>query len=84
MIKTGDKVICIRKDYINLSYVNSELDLTIGESYIVELVMDRSIQIKGWVFGKNEKDDTFLRYFKDYFTTIAELREQQIKSVIDD
>jgi len=83
MIRNGDKVICIRKDYINSFGVNSELDLTIGESYIVHHRINY-IHINGRDFGLDEKDDSYLRYYKDYFISLADIREQQIKSILDD
>ena len=94
MIKEGDVVICVnefRYDYfckkwfevgkkykvlhasdINL-YIEADTDLPDLEHYK---------QNRGVKFYLSK--ETGINYFTDYFATLAEWREQQIKSVIDE
>ena len=79
MIKKGDKVVCI-KDYITETK-SSE----IGNIYSVDYISDFStiVLINSCVFYiRNKISDNDL-YFYDYFATLAEWREKQIKSILD-
>ena len=89
MIKKGDKVICTRLDYIDANGNSAELSLTIGKIYEVHMSVSRlAIYVNGWSFASEDKDDVYLRYYKDYFITYSEWlaleREKQIKTVLDD
>jgi hypothetical protein len=91
MIKTGDKVVCI-KDMSNIQHLN----YTLHEIYSVSLIKHRiryeynsyySIRIEdeskiGWYFESIDLNN--LLYFYDYFMTLAEWREKQINSILED
>jgi hypothetical protein len=79
MIKTGDKIICIEDSFLPIKYSYVRF-LTKGNLYEVEDVYDNTF----WV-----KTDDVLRVFKivnfkNYFITLAEWREKQINSILDD
>jgi len=84
MIKAGDRVVCI--DIINGIDVtnNTKFPCEIGDICIVEEIRKHnyngtasSIVLFGdWIFGSE--------IFSNYFITLAEWREQQIKIVLDD
>ena len=97
MIKKGDKVICIKDAYYTVS-LKPELLYKCGEIYeinkINNIVMDDSyytyIDIK-----RNDKKDASTGFyldnkieewykFSDYFITLAEWREKQINSILND
>ena len=83
MSKPGDKVVCIRLDYINGVGDLSKLSLNIGQIYIVEHVELYSVSVCGYLFGIY--DETWkIRSFSDYFIPLSEWREKQIKIVLDD
>lgn len=88
MIKAGDKVVCLRLDYLNGDGKYSELPFNIGDTFYVQINYNKtSIHINGYAFGL-KNDNTYLRYFPDYFMPynewLALQREEQIKSVLDD
>jgi hypothetical protein len=83
MIKAGDKVICIKLDYMTSDGILHQLDFSIGEIYVVGSANNLiAIRGYGWAFGIN--DSNCIREFKDYFITLAEWREQQINSILND
>jgi hypothetical protein len=82
MIKVGDKVICIKTDYISTEGNLCELDMTIGELYTIDRISNRSITIDRWSFGLI--DEIFIRKFQDYFITLADWREKQIDNILND
>ena len=84
MINIGDKVICSKLEYISTNGENCELPFTIGDSYDIQRINNRlCVYIDGYAFGLY-KDDVYIRLFSDYFITIAEYREQQIKTILDE
>jgi len=92
MIKEGDSVICIKEfDIKGFIY------LTLHKVYTVSKIKYWSIKhhfypnyrifIKDnvdaeWVFESDKLE--MLLFFKDYFITLAEWREQQINSILED
>jgi len=82
MIKVGDKVICIKTDYISTEGNLCELDMTIGKLYTIDRISNRSITIDRWSFGLI--DEIFIRKFQDYFITLADWREKQIDNILND
>ena len=79
MIKAGDKVICIKTD------IYGELPCEVGGIYVVDDIRTRSYDgkiISIVIFTDYLFDD--INNFIKYFIPIAEWREQQIKSVLDD
>jgi len=82
MIKVGDKVICIKTDYISTEGNLCELDMTIGKLYTIDRISNRSITIDRWLFGLI--DEIFIRKFQDYFITLADWREKQIDNILND
>jgi hypothetical protein len=92
MIKTGDKLRCIRTDYIDSNNHYAELTIKIGDFYSVESVnyAFNYIIVNGWAFGIDEEEPKMgnLRYYKHYFMTYNEWlaleRERQIKTILDD
>ena len=82
MIKVGDKVICIKTDYISTEGNLCELDMTIGELYTIGRIGNKSITIDRWTFGLI--DEIFIRKFQDYFITLADWREKQIDNILND
>ena len=88
MIKSGDKVVCIRLDYLDGEGRYSELPFNIGDTFYIKINYDNTcIHINGYAFGL-KNDNIYLRYFSDYFITynewLALQREEQIKSVLDE
>ena len=83
MIKAGDKVICINSYYDEINFM-TEIPCEIGDICIVDEIRKHSydgtiysiVLFGDWTFDKN--------IFSKYFIPIAEWREQQIKSVLDD
>jgi len=82
MIKVGDKVICIKTDYISTEGNSCELNMTIGKLYTIDRISNRSITIDRWSFGLI--DEIFIRKFQDYFITLADWREKQIDNILND
>lgn len=88
MIKEGDKIICIKLDYLDGDDIYRELPFKIGEIFYAKLNYNKiSIHINGYAFGL-EQNNLFLRYFPDYFMLynewLALQREEQIKTVLDE
>lgn len=82
MIKKGEKVICIRTDYINKDGNPDELPFQIGKDYIVSHFGNLSVHIEGWAFSKG--DNIYLRKFEDYFITLAEYRDKRIDEILNE
>ena len=74
MIKEGDKVICINDE----AYAGSESYLTKNKQYII--YNHRGYEFVTVINDSNKRNS----YNRNRFISIAEWREQQIKSVLDD
>jgi hypothetical protein len=88
MIKVGDKVICIKVHYGFLSkYTHKENKiyevLRISGDECSVFVNDEQNEGIWFTIIDNVEYMNYQYKFCDYFISIAELREQQIKSVID-
>jgi hypothetical protein len=96
MIKVGDKVICIEDYSCQGSYVDQIThSYKIGKRYEIIKIEDEMIYI---LADLNKEDAIFIGVwfricddklfgfdvFHDYFITLAEWREQQINSILDD
>ena len=94
MIKKGDKVICIRIDFIDSNGNIGKLPFQIGKDYIVSHCGKLSIHVEGWAFSKLpihvesllkvQPDYIYLRKFEDYFITLAEFRDKRIDEILND
>lgn len=97
MIKIGDKVICV-KEYI-IYTCNTRIRIfkhTYEENKIYEVVKISKNECSACISEENggiwfniTEDSLYLRHsnlkkFSDYFLTLAELREKQIKTVLND
>ena len=82
MIKKGDNVICIDDTY----HVGHDIKLPckLGEICTINDIQGKYVIMFGgnWLFSLNNKYSC--SYFFNYFIPISELRERQIKSVLDD
>ena len=95
MIKVGDKVICISEVSLNI-YNQERRSFKIGEVCEVvkyaentfEYVKDaKYVQLRGntdSLFFYLDKPIRQWKNFSDHFITMAEWREQQINSILDD
>ena len=81
MIKAGDKVICINSDYDEYDIL-AELPCEVGD--ICEIHSVSTTTPLGEVFMFKGLWEFDISMFYKYFIPIAEWREQQIKSVLDD
>ena len=77
MIKEGDKVVCIDDKYD--LYPHLSFPLTKYGIYEVNMTSNMGENIK----IKNDNND-FLYYSASRFITLAEYREQQINSILND
>ena len=100
MIKNGDKVICIKDAYyVEKPTGMKELLYKCGEIYEINYIAinDSHIYFNGssYIFiSRNDKDASTGFYldnkiekwykFSDYFITLAEWREKQINSILDE
>jgi hypothetical protein len=100
MIKEGDIVVCIRPYVVKLTYCKKEFIvnkgykvLSIGSdmSHYIEADTDSVVtDVAGQNFGvrfyseQQCKGLNHLMPFSHYFITIAEWREKQIKTILDD
>ena len=93
----GDRLVCIRTNYIDSNNQYAELPLKIGDFYFVENITSKYIIVNGLAFGINEEEEYEpsslfplyrLRYYKYYFMTYNEWlaleRKRQIKTILDD
>lgn len=80
MIKTGDKLICIKTIK---HFETGKIRFNAGVSYEVIDTRYRQIWlIPEWVFESDKLE--MLLFFKDYFITLAEWRDKQINSILED
>lgn len=92
MIKDGDKVVCIKDAEYYLDEYNpgiTEILYKYGEIYTISRVVKSYIDVKrndgdlNTSFYLEEPIDEWNK-FSDYFITIAEWRERQINSILDE
>ena len=97
MIKVGDIVICI-KDHLYENKNYNTYSYTTNHGYIIKAVEEFAYYIEADT--KNEagikienswgirfstiKEDMNIKKFGDYFITLAEYREQQMKIILDE
>jgi hypothetical protein len=78
----GDKVVCIKTYIFGLTeYYTQGKEYKILSVGTKNLYVISNVYTNGTWFGRNEVDN---KHFRKYFITLAEWREQQIKSVIDE
>jgi hypothetical protein len=82
MIKKGDKFNCIKLDYVSGDGKLCQLGMSIGKLYEVYSVHEDYVVIDLWKFGI--KGSGYIREFDDYFLNIAEWRDKQINSILED
>jgi len=74
----GDKVICIKDLFIN--EFSTFTILTKGNLYEIEDVYNKTF----WVMTNDRLRAFNVESFSKYFITLAEWREQQINSILDE
>jgi hypothetical protein len=84
----GDSVICIKDHCYNLYYFirtgnKYEIIDSGNDSVYIKVDFNKNKRYEGLWFSFIEEQGN-LKKFSDYFITIAEYREQQIKTVLDD
>ena len=78
MIKVGDKVFCIK------DFENSHQKFIAGKLYeIHHNIKERETYVLGEFKHEFGNGYWFYGNFSEYFTTLAEFREQQIKTILD-
>ena len=86
MIKAGDKVVCI-EDYNSFIFDVIKQKYIKGKIYkIIDINGEYDIYIEGEIKNKNGWIGHwfYTNSFSKYFIPLAEYREQQIKSVLDE
>lgn len=100
MIKVGDILICIKDYVFNTDYlyIRYTYSYTKNHQYIIKAAGEslyyveadtkneagKDIENRFGLIFSTIKEDMNIKKFEDYFIPIAEHREQQIKSVLDE
>lgn len=87
--KIGDKFVCIKTDFINLNNEKSEIsDKVVGEIYTIsnsDRVFKGHIVFDNYLYWlEYNSDHCIMRVFEDHFVSLAEWREKQIDSILND